>query len=185
MGKLADLLQHDLDPRVLTEKTETLHDDARAKATLESSIVRSHGEFESLNMAYVAHHTKETFGMAFPPEHCLDKARRFIDQSIGYDNAAFIALSGTEGGMPYVLNQINEGFKKEAKQAYFNHVLTVIDPLNFQEIVELMVELKEKLGAYSPESFNYISPEQMAANYKDILFNYINSLTRYRNLWAY
>jgi len=185
MGKYDDIMLH-LHPRVIIEKTEVPHDNARGNCTLQSSIVSSYSEFENLVIAYTSHHMQETFGHAPPPEFCLDKARKFLETSVGFDNAVFMGMSGTDGGMFNVLNQLNDGFKKEAKQAYFTYILdTFIDPLSFPDTVEVMRELKERIGAYSPQAFGYIAPEAMAANYKEILWRYIESLTQYRNIWAY
>ncbi len=185
MSRYQDIMQH-LHPRVIIEKTEVPHDNARANCTLQSSTVGSHREFEDILIAYVTHHMEETLGMAPPPEFCLDKARRFVDSAIGFDNAVFMGMSGAEGGMSNVLNQVCDGFKNEAKQAYIAYILDrYIDPLSFEEVVEVMRELKEKIGAYSPDSFGYVAPEQMAGNYRDILWRYIDSLGRYRNLWTY
>ena len=185
MGKYDDLMEH-LNPRVIIEKTEVPHDNARAGCTIQSSVVGSYSEFEDLVIAYVVHHMQQTAGLAPPPELCLDKARNFLEHSMGFNNAVFTGLSGTDGGMLNVLNQLNEGFKNEAKKAYFNYFLDrFIDPLSFPEIVELMREFKGRIGAYSPESFGYISPEQMAGNYREIFWQYIDTLTKYRNLWSY
>lgn len=185
MSKYDDIMQ-DLNPRVIIEKTEIPHDNARANCTLQSSVVESHAEFENLLIAYVAHHSEAILGAAPPPEFCLAKAKGFLDSSMGFDNAFYNAISGAEGGMPNILNEVCNGFKQEAKQAYFGYILDRhIDPLSFQDTVEIMRELKQKIGGYSPEAFGYISPEQMAGQYRDILWRYIDSLTRYRNLWTY
>lgn len=185
MSKLKQIMVH-LNPRTIIEKTQIPHDNARASITLQSSIVGSYREFEDIIIAYVAHHTQSVFGTAFPPELCLDKARRFLDLSIGWDNSVYIAMSGDQGALPFCLNEINEQFKQESKSAYFNFILgQELDILNYREIVQLMSELKQKIGAYSPESFGYIEPEAMAANYKDVLYKYIDSVSRHRNLWDY
>lgn len=185
MSRYDELMRH-LHPRVIIEKTELPHDNARASCTLQSSIVGSFNEFEELLMAYVHHHMTQTQGMAPPPEYCLDIGRRHLDNSVGFDNAVFMAMSGGEGGMPAVLNNVCESLKQEAKQAYIRYMLDrFIDPLSFGEVVEVMTEFKSRLSGFTPESFNYISPEQMAGNYCEILSNYVNSLSRYRNLWAY
>ena len=185
MSKLKQLMVP-LDPRTIIAKTETPHDQARASITLQSIIVQSYAEFEDTLIAYIAHHTQMILGTALPIELCLDKARKFLDSSIGWDNAVYIAMSGSEGGVPNILNQINDQFKQESKQAYFSYYVDkFIDPLNFEEVVFVMAEIKEKLGAYSPESFGYISAESMAANYKDILWKYVESISRHRNLWSY
>lgn len=186
MPRYNEIMQH-LNPRVIIEKTETPHNNARASCTLQSSTVRSYQEFVNLLIAYMVHHLRETTG-AISTQYgiCLDKARKFLDASIGFDNAVYMALSGTDGGMPAVLNQLCEEFKKEDKMAYFRYILdSYINPLSFPEVVELMEEIKVRLGGYSPQSFNYVSAEQMAGNYKEILWSYIESLTRYRNLWDY
>ena len=185
MSKLKQM-DVDLNPRTILEKTQIPNDNARASVTLQSSTVPNYHEFEDIMIVYVSNHTHMTLGTALPPEICLDKARKFLDQSIGWDNAVYIAMSGDEGGVPHLLNQINDGFKNEAKSAYISYFVDkYIDPLNFTEVVGVMKEIKNRIGAYSPESFKYISPEQMAGNYRDILWKYIDSVSRYRNLWDY
>lgn len=185
MGRFDNLMEH-LNPKMIIEKTQTPHDNARAGVTLQSSIVGSYPEFESLLIAYVHHHMEQTWGGAPPPDMCLDRARMFLDKSMGYDNAVFIAMSGADGGIHYVLNEISNGFKEEAKRAYFTYIVdSFIEPMSFEETVEVMREFKERVGTYSPASFGYISPEQMAAKYKEILWSYIDSLSNYRNLWNY
>ena len=147
--RLQEIMQY-LEPRLLIEKTDIPHDNARASCTLQSSVVRSYNEFEDLIIAYVTHHMQETFGSALPPEYCLDKARKFLDNAIGFDNAVYIAMSGSEGGMANVLNQLCEEFKKEAKLAYITYIIDqYIDPLSFDEVVEVMRDLKEKIGHFS------------------------------------
>jgi len=181
-----DELMQDLNPRVIIEKTEIPHDNARADCTLQSSIVSSHREFEDLLIAYVAHHTEKIYGMAYPEDISLEKARQFLESAIGFENAFYNAITGAEGGMPNILNEICNGFKKEAKRAYFQYILDRhIDPISFSEVVEVMRQLQQRMGAFSPDSLGYIPPEQMAGQYRDILWRYIDSLTRYRNLWAY
>jgi len=185
MSKYSELMKQ-LDPRLIIQKTEIPFDNARAQYSMPGSTIRSFKEFEQIVVNYAQHVNVAWVGQSFPPEYCLDKARKFLDSSIGFDNAVHIGMSGAEGGMPSVLNYITEGFKQEAKQAYFRYTVDqFIDPLSFEQVVGFMAEFKRQLGSYSPESFNYISPEAMAVNYRDHLWNYINSLTKYKNLWAY
>jgi hypothetical protein len=185
MSKYNQMMQY-LNPKEIIKKTQIPHDNARASVTLQSSTVRNYAEFEETIIAYVAHHTQKVLGMPLPPDLCLSKARRFLDSSIGWDNAVYIAMSGAEGGVPQILNELNDSFKQESKQSYFTYFLhQVLDPMNFSETVELMTELKQKIGAYAPESFNYISAQQMAGNYEDIIWKYIDSVSRHRNLWDY
>jgi len=184
MPKFQNIMQQ-LHPKVIIEKCLLPSDTARGKYVLKSSIVKSSHEFEKEVLDYARFHFKEIMNFLPPPDFAFSKARNFLDQTLGYDNAVFIGLSGAEGGMPLVLTHIAEGFKQEAKKNYYDFIMTTyIDSLDFNEIADLMREFKSKLSAYSP-ALNFISPEQMVVNYKETIFNYIESLTKLKNLWSY
>lgn len=185
MGRFNDIMEH-LCPKVVIEVCEEPHDTARGCYALDSSIAGSYREFERVVIDYMGHHQRIVMGMAMPPDLILDRASSYLDSVGGLKNAAFIGLSGSQGGMVHVLNQLSEGFKAESKRAYFTYIVdSFCEPLAFEQIVEVMREFKETLGAYSPQSFSYISPEAMAADYKSILWAYIDALTKHTNLWAY
>ncbi len=185
MGRYQDVMRH-LHPKVIIEKVELPHDTARGKYSLNSSIAHSYLEFENIMINYLTHHMNEVFGNSLPPDFLLAKAKKFLEPIGGFKNAVYIGLSGTNGGMINILNNLSDGFKNEAKKAYFDYVIDAfIDPLSFQEVVEVMRELKDKISNYSPQSFAYIEPEAMAANYEEILWSYIESLSKYKNLWTY
>ncbi len=185
MGKFDDIMQL-LNPKEVIATTEVPHDNARASFKQPNSIVSSHKEFQDILMSYVAHDFNQTLKTNFPPDLCLHIARTHIDSQDRYDNAVYISMSGTKGGINYVLNLINEGFKSEAKKAYFTYIMDkYVDPIDFDEVVDLMREFKQKLGGYAPSSFNFITPENMAGDYKRIIWSYIDNLTHYRNLWTY
>ena len=180
-----DELMKPLDPRVIIAKTEAPHDNARESFSLPSSMVRSHAEFQRDIIAYVAHDRKHTQGMAPPAEFCLDIAKKALDQTIGYENAVDLGMTGDQGGMVGVLNQINDVFKKESRQAYYRYILdSYVDPLCFEDVVALMRGLKARIQAYSPASFQYLSPEAMAGDYRNHLWTYITTLPRHKNLWV-
>ncbi len=180
-----NIMNH-LHPRAIVEKVDLLHDSARGSYNLESSIASSHSEFEEIVMDYLDHHIGQTIGGSMPPEHLLYKARKILDSAGGFDNAVFTGLSGTDGGMTKVLDDLSKGLKEESRKAYFDYIIdSFIDPLSFEEIVEVMSDLKDCLSDFSPQPFEFISPEAMAGSYKQHLWEYIDSLTRYKNLWAY
>ncbi|MBT6562762.1 MAG: hypothetical protein HON76_09565 [Candidatus Scalindua sp.] len=186
MSRFQDVMQH-LHPKVIIEKVDLPHDTARAKYALPSSIARSHSEFEKIIINYTDHHMKEVFnGNTLPPDLLLAKAQHYLEFSANLKQSIFTGLSGTDGGMHTVLNNIAEAFKMEAKKAYFVYVIdTFIDPLSFTEVVEVMRDLKGRLGGYSPQPFAFIQAESMAGDYQDILWQYISSLGQYKNLWQY
>lgn len=179
-------LMHHLHPKVIIEKVEQPHDTARGKYVLNSSIVRSYAEFEKEIINYTDHHIKEIYGNPFPPDLVLGKARNYLENSMNFKNAVFTGMSGTDGGMNNVLNNIADGFKQEAKKAYFQYIIdSFVDPLNFSQVVELMREFKNKLGAYSSQPFSFVEPESMASDYESIIWQYIDSLSKHKHLWSY
>ena len=116
-------LSHHLDPKVIIEKAELPHDSARGKFTIKSSIARSYQEYEKTIIDYTDHHMKEVFGCSLPADHLLEKAQNYLDKSSGIKQSVYMGLSGTEGGMNTILNNIAEGFKADAKKAYFEYVV--------------------------------------------------------------
>ncbi len=185
MSKYGDVMRH-LHPQVIIEKVDVPHDTARGNYRLQTSIARSYLEFENILIDYMDHHMRAVIGSSLPPEYLLSKARGYIGNEERFDQALYIGMSGTDGGMVRTLNDVADGFKNEAREGYYRYVLdSFVDPLSFIEVVELMRELKNKLGQYAPQPFNYIEPEAMAAKYRDILWQYIISLQNYRNVWQY
>ncbi|MBN2367605.1 hypothetical protein JXC34_01195 [Candidatus Woesearchaeota archaeon] len=185
MSKFDDIMRH-LNPKVILDKTEIPHDTARGKYILNSSIAKNYREYENIVIDYMAFHSKEIYSQPLYPEQALHKADDFLNPVGGLKEGAYVGLSGSEGGMVHIINTLNDGFKAEAKKGYFVYVLnTFVDPLAFDEVVEVMKGLKNKLSVYSPQSFQYLTPEAMAASYKEILWNYIHSLSKYKNIWKF
>lgn len=186
MSKYDDVMRH-LHPQVIIEKVEVPHDTARGNYTLQSSIARSHLDFEHTLINYMDHHMRAVVGSSLPPEFLLERARSYLSSGgSNFDNFVFVGMSGTGGGMVAVLNAVAEGFKEQMRRAYFDFVTdSYIDPLSFAEVVEVMSSLKNRLGGFSPQPFAYLEPEAMAADYKNILWQYIESLSTYRNVWQY
>ncbi len=179
-------LMEDLHPQVIIAKTEVPYDTAYANYSLQSSIVSSYAEFEEEVITFIAYVMLNTVGSYLPPEFLLDKARNFLDRKPGFDNAVIMAMSGADGGLMAVLQLIVLKFKEEARQSYYQYILdSYIDPMNFEQIVEIMTEFKQRLSAYTDDAFDFISPEQMAGQYKQILWDYIEKMSSNRNLWRF
>jgi hypothetical protein len=186
MARLEDIMRH-LHPKVVIEKVDVQHDTARGKYPLKSTIVPSHAAFEKEIINYTDHHMKEVFnGSTLPPDILLGKAQNYLEQTGGIKQAIFLGLSGQDGGMGTVLNNIAQGFREESRKSYFEFVInSFTDPLSFVDIVELMSDLKEKLIDFSPPAFAYVQPESMAADYRNYIKQYYFALTQHKNLWKY
>ena len=61
----------------------------------------------------------------------------------------------------------------------------VHDPLSFDDVVEVMKDLKERLIDFSPPAFAYVQPESMAGDYRNYIRQYYYALTQHKNLWKY
>jgi len=181
-----EIMKH-LDPRIILEKTLIPHDTARCKFQLASSIVGSSKEFENVLIQYMDHHLKEVYSHSEAPHILLAKARNYMEQAkIKYEEAQYSALFGSNGGLNNVLNQICAGIQQEERMAYFTYVMnTFIDSLNFSQKVDLMREMKSKLAAFSSPSAQYLEPEAMAHEYREVIFQYIEQLMQYKHLWRY
>jgi len=186
MGKFQDVMYY-LNPRVIIGKIDIPNDAARGSYVLRSSIVRSAPEFEDVIIDYMDHHFRAVFGGSLPGEYLMSQARGLLEDAEGFDNLRYIGLSGANGGMGYVLNVLVEAEKKRQKQEYFKKVIVrnIEELLDYSDVLELCQEFKNRLSVFSPQSFNYISAVQMAADYKKILWRYIEDLSQYRNLWQY
>jgi len=186
MGKFDDITKH-LNPKIIIQRTELPNDTARGKYTLKSSIVTSYQEFEYTVIDYMRFHNKEIYnGASLPPEMLRHKADQFLKELGGLVESAYIGISGKDGGMIKILNMLNEKYKAEMKRAYFEYVInTFIDPLSVDDIVELMAEFKSKILSYSPKSCAYVKPEAMALDYKNIIWNYMETLNNYKNIWQF
>ena len=185
MGKFQDVMYY-LHPQVIIQKVETPHNAARGKYVLRSPVVSGAQEFDNVIIDYMDHHLRELHGNSLSPDLLMAQAHELLEQAEGFDNLRFIALSGANGGIGYVLNVLAEAYKKRHKKAYFTYVMnTYIDELNPSQVLELCREFKDRLSGFSPQPFSYISPEAMAADFKAMLYRYIDTLTQHRNLWQY
>ncbi|OPY88344.1 MAG: hypothetical protein A4E71_00555 [Smithella sp. PtaU1.Bin162] len=180
------IMQH-LNPKALIAKIEIPHDTIRASYPLKCSVVRSNREFQEALIHFMQYYWQARFNTSAPPDVCLGDALNYIKGAFGSeDNAAYIALSGTEGGLPAVLNAISEGWKRKDTDNYIDYILDkYCDPLNFDEVCDLLGDFKKALKGFAPYSFDYVSPAELFKNHRRIMKDYILSLRKYKNLWAY
>jgi hypothetical protein len=182
-----DTISQLLDPNSMFENVEGVHDTARGRYIIQSPKVNTYKEYENKVVQYVDHIHKQVFnGGTLSPEMLLDKARKLLDSSTGFKNGAFIALSGRDGGLIKVFNEISDAFKAEHRKAFFEYIIDEhIDPLSYPEVVKVMTSLQQKIMAFSPQGYKFIEPQSMAADYRALLWDYINQLGNYKNIWKY
>ena len=172
-----------LHPLVIIRMVEYPNDSARGMYSLKSSIVASYDEFISVVIDYLKHHSSVVYGIPYNDISALGKAQQILKDM---KKAAYMALSGSDGGMNLVLDELNKGFKEEQRRAYFDYIVDkLLDPLDYEDIVGFMMEFKANLEQFAPASFSYVSAAAMAADYKSILWKYIEAVSQYKNLYKY
>lgn len=184
MGIFTNLMK-ELEPDMILKKTHHEHDHIRGRYVVKSPIVRSYNEFCQEVIKYYQFHFSAVFGIPPYDDLALAKAREFLEKGFkgGWENAVMCGLSGDSGGMRYICDSICEGFMHESEQAYIAYILdTHLDPLDFRQLMELMREFKATLLNYAPASFQAMPVAVLAADYRGIIRQYIESLRRYSNL---
>ena len=186
MGKFETISQL-LDPINIVEKVEGVHDTARGRYFIESPTVNTYKEYEEQLVGYVDHSHKQVFnGATLSPEMLLDKAKRLLETKMPFKDGAYQAMSGQNGGLIGIFNIISDAFKAEHRKAYFEYIIDEhIDPLSYPDIVKVMADLQKKLIAFSPKDYKFVQPESMAADYRTLLWDYINQIGHYKNIWKY
>ena len=182
MTSFQEIIQY-LHPDVILQLCDIPNDEARACYPIERITVSNYREFEDAILDYIKHHTEKVYGTA-----CNDIVALSIAQNVlgELPRQAFVGLSGADGGITSLFNKINDDFKKTFKKNYFQLVMNeLIDPLIPEEKIALMQEFKEHLSEYAPSSFDYLSAEAMGADYRNIIWQYLEGLARFRNLYRY
>ncbi len=105
------------------------HDEARETFRLPAITVADHQEFHYLLTSYVQHHA-ETVGEGHLSEpSAFNEAKRILDHAFQHDRfqegfAAALqqAVSGADGGMRKILNEIADSLKRRALQNFMDYV---------------------------------------------------------------
>ena len=164
-----------LDPRTMAMLVSVKHDEARETFPLQKMTVENVQAFRTVTTEYYKWQFRAIVPNAeLPDDYAGPYAWSLIQKAYGHKGgveAAFRAARfGVDGGLSGVLNAIHMQMKKQQEEAYINHVLhSVIDPLDFDQRVELM---REYLGRFA----NQLSPatkpksaEELAANWEELL----------------
>ena len=180
-----------LSPKVIIEVCEIPHSNARGNYLVPGTLAEDYDSFLYVVIHYTTYHYKVTRGknqLEIYPDLALGIAKNFLDKNGGWKNAVHMALSGSDGGLLTVLNRIAEGFIEEDRHNYFNYIIdNHINMLQFEERVKFMEQFRENvLLNFCPE-IQYIPAVQMASpgQFESIIWNYMENLKRYRNLWQY
>jgi hypothetical protein len=87
------------------------------------------------------------------------------------------AISGVQGGLRFVLDQMTEQFKRERQEAHVQHVIaTAIDALDWDAKVGFVKEFLRRHPDVVPAELASEPPERFAKNYELIVRAYVNAM---------
>ena len=165
-----------LDPDHIAAVVERAHTMARDTFTLDSDRVSTHAEFYDKITRYYRHHYAHTIagGVDLPEDMVHSEVRRLLEQAYreygGYEGAYTNARKGRSGGIQAVVTAIATGLRQQQEQQYIAHVFfTEVDPMDYDEIVELMREYLDRFGGLMSAADRARSPHDLARNYDTII----------------
>lgn len=185
LNRILDMLDAERIAIVLGNANEM----ARNTFHLTSNTVSGHPEFYATIMRYYAHHFERTIahGAAIPEDKAAADVRNILERAYrnqgGYEGAYRAARTGVAGGMNGVLNAISQAMRDEQEEHYIRHVFfTEIDPMNFDEIVEVTRQYLERFGSYLAPSDRARSAYDLARNFDTIIESHARAMSAIRGM---
>ena len=171
-----------LDPEYIETNITRPFDEARARYSLSEITVKSHEEFLDILSAfykYLLLHTsmlQKPLDKSSTTNEALNICEKTFEGEKGFKGALAEARHATRGGLRYILDQITEYLKQEARE---KHVLKTfkenIDPLDFKIKTALVTELIKMGQEHLPDEIVSQPPERFAENYEEIISVYAKS----------
>ena len=168
-----DKLIEDLDPEKINEEIGMQHTDTRNKYKIDNIKAESWDDFKKQIIDYVKHHHKKIYKADMPDEMAYAKAREILDDMTDRRGNKIVFLGAYEmdrkGKLPKVIDQLADAFEGEHIHAYNQHVMEQIDPLDFDQHVELVKQYREKYEKFLPKEMKKQSDEELARHYQALI----------------
>lgn len=171
LNRMLELLDEVNISNVVSQK----HDSARERYHLPRNTVNSSVEFEEEITRFMQYQLCATRGNAAVPRYmasseAADILERAFANIGGASGAYEMASRGIRGGLRAVLEVLCSAVKKEEEEAYVEYVLrTEVDPLSFDDRVELMQAYLTRYGRNFPNSVRVPTAFELAGNYESII----------------
>jgi hypothetical protein len=179
-----DSLIRALDERTIAVKISRNHNDARVQYRLDSSVVESWPEFETIIGQYFNHHYSQcvSSGGRLDPGKARSRAKEIIEREYrrrhgDIASAYEDAVSGTNGGLGRVLDTLANGILAEAIEDYVRDQFdSFIQPISFEEKVSAICALFSIIGPHLASSVQLNRPERYAKDYRAVIEAYTEGL---------
>ena len=159
------------------------HDRARASYSLSSTTVNSWQEFEHYLADYYRHHCRVVGGGDLGSvSQNLTEAKTLATRGAGRNTTIKKLFrdseSGADGGLRQVLDHLANGIKQFFLERYITDAFDrYVSPCNIDEATELMRQFFEKYQHILPTSIDVGKPMYYAANFKEYLNLFAQSMT--------
>jgi hypothetical protein len=158
-------------------------DAARASFLLDRVTVDNSQQALDVITSFYIHLLEYTNGTAGSPgiDQAGPDAHALMDRTFarggGAAAATAEAISGVQGGLRFVLDQMTEQFKRERQEAHVQHVIaTAIDALDWDAKVGFVKEFLRRHPDVVPAELASEPPERFAKNYELIVRAYVNAM---------
>ena len=164
-----------LDEQTIARRVSLSHEFARERYQLRRFMVENFREFQREITDYTKYHFAATTApVEMPDELAFGMAWQMVDRSYGsqggIETAYRNAKTGTRGGLSGVLTAIANALREEREEAYVNYILrTRVDPLDFDQVVDLMSQYLARFGRYIPAGTTVRAPAELAANWPELI----------------
>ena len=159
----------------IAHRVDIPHDEARGRYRLERNTVDTHNQFHEEITVYLAYHMEETVGPGdMPPFMASGWAREIIDREFrrqgGYEVAYRNARTGRHGGLAASLDAIVKHYKEDQREKFIEHIFyTFVDPMNYEDQIELMQQYLERFGAFLPPEEQTRSAIDLAREWQTLI----------------
>lgn len=185
MSAIREILQM-LDETSIARTIAIPHDQARLAYALDSNTVRSFPDFEDTIAAYYAYHFERCIsrGGRLSRTEALGRAKEVLDREYRKQHGDVVsafndAHDGTNGGLRRILDLIAESMKAESTDRYVRDVFDrYVEPNDFEQKVEIIRGFVRECGPFLSRSIQAERPERYAANYRELVQDYVEGLRR-------
>lgn len=180
MSCFASLL-YDLDPKVIAQRVEAVHNAARAQYQARTMRPASYRDFEEIIGDYYNFHVSRCMVTAGWLSHAdaISAAKAILEREYGPRGQGAItgafndARCGTNGGLRRILNTIAESLRNQAVKY---HVRDAFDrnvaPYKCKARVGIIRQFLAHFGRHLPTSIRIDVPERYADNYEELILAY-------------
>ena len=183
-----DIVLSKINMEALARETGLPIDEARASYVMDGILARSGEEFFQVVTSFYLHLVSHRNSFEAPVDinkagpEAVDLVERTFARIGGRGAALAEAVSGTRGGLRFVLDRMTEQLKMEEQEKYVSFVLKeALDPLDWEDRVRFM-EAFLRRAPHLPLELRESPPERLAKHADEIVRAYSSSMDSLQTL---